>query len=99
MKRDHCIRNPSTEFCNSWHKKKLDYQLRLYDVLIQENVRKLFKLEEDFGRVIKKTKVNINFLFKLWFHLDRVEKKQQKVKLKKPRPLSPNSVSKKLLIE
>ena len=83
------------EFCNSWHKEKL----RLCDILMRENVRKMFKLEEDFGRVIKKTEVNINFLFKLRFHLDRVEKKQQKVKLKKLRSLSPNSVYKKLLIE
>ena len=56
MKKDHCIGNPSTEFCNSWHKEKLDYQLRLCDILIRENVRKLFQLEEDFGRVIKKLK-------------------------------------------
>ena len=38
-------------------------------------------------------------MFKLKFHLDRVEKKQQKVKLKKLRSLSSNSVNKKLLIE
>ena len=38
-------------------------------------------------------------MFKLRFHLDRVETKQQKVKLKKLRSLSPNSVCKKLLIE
>ena len=68
-------------------------------MLIQENVRKLFKLEDDFGQVIRKTKVNVNFLFKLRFHLDRVEKKQQKIKLRKLRSLSPNSVYKKLLIE
>ena len=99
VKKDHCIGNPWTEFCNRWHKEKLDYQLRLCDILIRENVRKLFKLEEDFGWIIKKTEVNINFLFKLRFHLDKVEKKQQKVKLKKLRSLSPNSVYKKLLIE
>ena len=57
-------------------------KLRLCDMLIQENVRKLFKLEDDFSQVIKKTKVNVNFLFNLKFHLDRVEKKQQKIKLK-----------------
>ena len=61
--------------------------------------RKLFKLEDNFGQVIRKTKVNVNFLFKLSFHLDRVERKHQKVKLKKLRSLSPNSVFKKLLIE
>ena len=94
VKKDHCIKNLSTEFCNSWHKEKLGYQLRLCDILIRENVRKLFKLEEDFGRVIKKTAVKINFLFKLRFHLDRVEKRQQKVKLKKLRSLSPNSMYK-----
>ena len=99
IKKDYCNGNPSTEFCSNLLKEKLDYQLRLSDILIRENVRKLFKLEEDFGRFIKKTKVNINFLFKLRFHLDRVEKKQQKVKLKKLRSLSPNSVYKKLLIE
>ena len=99
VKKDHCIGNPSTEFCNSWHKEKLDYQLRLCDILIRENVRKLFQLEEDFGRVIKKPKVNINFLFKLRFHLDRVEKKQQKVKLKKLRSLSPNLKEKKSKIK
>ena len=38
-------------------------------------------------------------MFKLRFHLDRVEKKQQKVQLKKLRPLFPNSVYKKLVIE
>ena len=46
VKKDHCIKNPSTVFCNSWHKGKLDYQLRLCDILIRENVRKLFQLEE-----------------------------------------------------
>ena len=88
VKKDYCIGNPSTEF-----------QLRLCDMLIQENVRKLFKLEDDFGQVIRITKVNVNFLFKLRFHLDRVEKKQQKIKLEKLCSLSPNSLCKKLLIE
>ena len=68
-------------------------------MLIQENVRKLFKLEDDFGQLIRKTKVNVNYLLKLRFHLDRVENKQQKIKLKKLRSLSPSSVYKKLLIE
>ena len=54
-KKDHCIGNPSTEFCNSWQKENLDYQLWLCEIVIRENVRKLFKLEEGFGRVIKKT--------------------------------------------
>ena len=56
-------------------------------------------MEDDFGQAIKKTKANVYFLFKLRFHLDRVERKQQKIKLKKLRSLSPNSVCKKLLIE
>ena len=99
MKKHYCIGNSSTEFCDNWHKEKLDCQLRLCDIVIRENVRKLFKLEEDFGQVIKKTKVNINFLFKLRYHLDRVEIKQQKVKREKLRSLSPNSVYKKLLIK
>ena len=55
VKKDYCIGNPSTEFCDNWWKEKLDYQLRLCDMLIQENVRKLFKLEDDFGQVIRKT--------------------------------------------
>ena len=98
VKKDHCIGNPSTEFCNSWHKEKLDYQPWLCDILIRENVRKLLQLG-DFGWVIKKTKVNINFLLKLRFHLDRVKKKQQKVKLKKLRSLSPNFKEKKIKIK
>ena len=98
-KENYCIGNPSTEFCNNWRKEKLDYQLRLCDMLIQENIRKLFKLEDDFGQLIRKTQVNVNYSFKLRFHLDRVERKQQKIKLKKLRSLSPNSVCKKLLIE
>ena len=51
------------------------------------------------GRSSEKTKVDVNFLFRVRFHLDRVERKQQKIKLKKLRSLSPNSVYKKLLIE
>ena len=58
----------------------------------KNNFRNLFKLEDDFGQVIKKTKVNVNFLFKLRFHLNKVEKKQHKIKLKKLPSLSPNSV-------
>ena len=77
--KDYSIGNPSTELCYNCFKEKLDYQLRLCDMLIQENVRKLCKLEDDFGQVIKKTKLNVNFLFKRRFHLDRVEKKQQKI--------------------
>ena len=68
-------------------------------MLIQENVRKLCKLEDDFSQGIRKTKINVNFLFRLSFHLDRVEKKQQKIKLKKLRSLSRDSVYKKLLTE
>ena len=64
-------------FCYNWCRGKLDYQLGLCDKLIQDKFRELFKLEDDIGQVIKKAKVNINFLLKLRFHLDRVEKKQQ----------------------
>ena len=42
----------------------------------------------------KKTKVNVNFLFKLRFHLGKVEKKQHKIKLKKLPSLFPNSMYK-----
>ena len=52
-------------------------------------------MEDDFGHFIKKSKVNGNFLFKLRFDLDRVEKK----KLNKLLSLSHNSMYKKLLIE
>ena len=38
-------------------------------------------------------------MFKLRFHLDKLERKQQKIKLKKLCLLSPNSVYRKLLIE
>ena len=96
VKKDYCIGNPSTEFRCNLRKEKLDYQLRLCDMLIQENNRKLFKLEDDFGQAIKKTKVNVNFLFKLRFHFYRVEKKQQKIKLEKLRSLSPNSAYEKI---
>ena len=91
MNEDHCIGNTSREFCYNWRKEKLNYQLRLCEMLIQENVRNTFKLKDDFGQVIEK-KVNANFLFKFRFNLDRVEEKQQKIKLKKLSLLSPNSV-------
>ena len=39
VKKNYCIGNPSTEFCNNWRKEKLDFQLRLCNMLIQENVR------------------------------------------------------------
>ena len=39
-------------------------------------------------RPSKKAKGNVNFLFKLEFHVDRVEKKQYKMKLKKLLSLS-----------
>ena len=55
VKKNYCIGNPSTEFFDNWWKEKLDYQLRLCNMLIQKNVRKLFKLEDDFGQVIRKT--------------------------------------------
>ena len=71
----------------------------LYSLNNDNTIVILFKLEDDFGQVIKKFKVNVNFLFKLRFHIDRVEKKQQKIKLRKLRSLSPNSMYKKLLIE
>ena len=65
----------------------------------KKNVRKLFKLKDNFGQVITKKVVNANFLFKFRFNLDRVEEKQQKIKLKKLSLLSPNSVHIKFLIE
>ena len=68
-------------------------------MLIQKNVRKLFKLEDDFRQVIKQSKENVNFLFKRRFHLDIVEKKQQKIKLKSLCSLFPNSIYKKLLMK
>ena len=83
----------------TYYKQDSSRSLRPFGKNVLNRVRKLFKLEDDFGQVIRKTKVNVNFLFKLRFHLDRVEKKQQKIKLRKLRSLSPNSVYKKLLIE
>ena len=61
VRKDYCIENPSTECCYNWRKEKLDYQLQLCDKLIQENFRKLFKLEDDFGLAIKK-KTNCFFV-------------------------------------
>ena len=63
VKKDYYIGNRSMEFCDNWWKEMFDYQLRLCDMLIQENVRKLFKLEDEFDQVIRKTKVNVNFFF------------------------------------
>ena len=83
----------------TYYKQDSSRSLRPFGKNVLNLVRKLFKLEDDFGQVIRKSKVNVNFLFKLRFHLDRVEKKQQKIKLRKLRSLSPNSVYKKLLIE
>ena len=80
-------------------KGKFDYQWRLCDSLIQENDRELFQLKVDFGQVVRITKVNNNFLSILRFHPDRVQKKQDEIKKRKLRSLSPNSVYKKLLID
>ena len=56
VKKDCSIRNPSTKCCYKWRQEKLHYQLRLCNVLVQQNVRKLFKLQDDFGQVVKKLK-------------------------------------------
>ena len=51
-------------------------------MLIPENVTELFKLEDDFGQVIKKTKVNANFLFNLGFILMKLKRSNKKLSLK-----------------
>ena len=55
---------------------------RLCIMLIQQNVWKFFKLEDDFGQVIRKTKVNVIFLFKPRLHLYRAQIKHKKSSLK-----------------
>lgn len=50
VKKDYCIGNPSMEFYyNRWFMEKVDYQLRLCNMLIHKNVRKMFIMENVFG--------------------------------------------------
>ena len=50
VKKDYCIGNPSVEiYYNWWFMEKVDYQLRLGDMLIQENIGKIFIMEDVFG--------------------------------------------------
>ena len=83
MNEDHCIGNTSREFCYNWRKEKLNYQLRLCEMLIKENVRNTFKLKDDFGQVIeKKKKSMLIFYSSLGLILIELKRSNKKLSLK-----------------
>ena len=68
-------------------------------MLLQEHFKKLFNLLDTFWCVIKYVEVDVIWLLKVKTSLDKLEKTQSKIKRKKLRKISTNSVLKKMVLE
>ena len=67
--------------------------------MLQEHFKKLFNLLDTFWCVIKYVEVDVIWLLKVKTSLDKLEKTQSKIKRKKLRKISTNSVLKKMVLE
>ena len=68
-------------------------------MLLQEHCKKLFNLMDIFWCDIKCAELDVTWFFKVKTHLDKLEKIQSKIKRKKLRNMSTNSLLKKMVLE
>ena len=71
---------------------------RCRDLLLQEHCKKLFNFMDTFWCDIKYVEVDVIWLMKVKTHLDKLEKIQSKIKRKKLRKISANSLLKKMVL-
>ena len=67
--------------------------------MLQEHCKKLFNLMDIFWCDIKCVELDVTWFFKVKTHLDKLEKIQSKIKRKKLRNMSTNSLLKKMVLE
>ena len=81
------IGKPSDKFLDSWEKELQNTGVNLREVLIEEYVRKLFELIDQFKSTINRHIIQEDCLLKTRNHLEKLERKLKHKKLKKLRKL------------
>ena len=94
-----CFGKPSEELEKEWKNGIDKLNERCRDLLLQEHCKKLFNLMDIFWCDIKYIELDITWLLKVKTHLDKFEKIQSKIKRKKLRNISTNSLLKKMVLE
>ena len=94
-----CFGKPSEELEKECKNGIDELNARCRDLLFQEHFKKLFNLMDIFWCDIKYKELDITWLLKVKTHIDKLEKIQSKIKRKKLRNLSTNSLPKKLVFE
>ena len=94
-----CFGKPSEELQKEWKNRINELDGRCRDLLLQEHCKKLFNLVDNFLCDIRYVEVDIIWLLKVKTHLDKLEKIQSKIKRKKLRKISANSLLKKMVLE
>ena len=82
-----CIGKPSDRFLDSREKELKNTGVNLREVLIEECVRKRFKLITQFKSTINRQLIQEDWLLKTRNHLEKLDKKLKHKKLKKLRKL------------
>ena len=94
-----CFGKRSEELEKGWKNGIDELNGRCRDLLLQEHCKKLFNLMDIFWCDIKYVELDITWLLKVKTHLDKLEKIQSKIKRKKLRNMSTNSLLKKMVLE
>ena len=87
------------EFIKKWDTNLREMERKCRDLLLEKHCEKLFCLMDSFWEVIAGVNLDLNWLIKVRSHFDKIEKEQEKVKLKKLSGLSRNSSLKKREIQ
>ena len=90
LKRNHVLAIRVRKFLDAWKNQLEITRSSLRDVLLEEYVEKYFKLEAEFKSVFAKHIVQEDWLLKVRNHLERLEKKLHRKKLKKLRKFCKN---------
>ena len=94
-----CFGKPSEELDKEWKNGIDELDGRCRDLLLQEHCKKPFNLMDIFWCDIKYVELDVNCLLKVKTHFEKLEKIQSKIKRKKLRNMSANSLLKKMVLE
>ena len=94
-----CVGGTSKDFQKKWDYNLKETKRKYRDLLLEEYCDRLFTLMDSFWVEIRGKSIDICWLVKVRGQLDKIEKEQQRIKLKKLSTLSGNSSLKNMIFE
>ena len=81
-KKNYCVGGTSKDFEKKWDGNFREMKSKCQNLLLEEYCKKFFHLMDCFGKAIADVDVDIDWLVKVRYHLDNIEKEQAKTKSK-----------------